>query len=73
MIFGLIHGGCHSPWSWTYLEPELAARGHESIAVDLPIEDPSADHSGSKQKSTEVDTRIGQDPSPVIASTATSR
>lgn len=41
--FGLIHGGCHSPGSWSHLVPELQARGHDAALVDLPIEDPGAD------------------------------
>lgn len=42
MIFGLIHGGAHSSWCWTYLIPELRARGHDALTVDLPIEDADA-------------------------------
>jgi pimeloyl-ACP methyl ester carboxylesterase len=40
--FVLVHGGFHGAWCWDLLRPELAARGHESVAVDLPISDPSA-------------------------------
>ncbi len=41
--FGLVHGACHGAWCWDLLVPELAARSHGSIAVDLPCDDPSAD------------------------------
>ena len=40
--FALIHGGGGSAWDWHLVEPELRGRGHDSIAVDLPCEDPSA-------------------------------
>jgi pimeloyl-ACP methyl ester carboxylesterase len=39
--FVLIHGGFHGSWCWDRLVPELDARGHSAIAVDLPIDDPS--------------------------------
>lgn len=34
--FLLIHGSCHGAWCWRELLPELAARGHEARAIDLP-------------------------------------
>ena len=40
--FVLVHGAWHGAWCWERLAPELEARGHESIAMDLPIEDGSA-------------------------------
>src|SRR6478735_92849 len=40
--FALVHGSWHGAWCWERLEPELAARGHLAIAIDLPIEDPDA-------------------------------
>ena len=40
--YALIHGGCHGGWCWEQLVPELQARGHESVAPDLPIEDVNA-------------------------------
>jgi len=41
--FGLIPGAFHGAWSWDAVVPELAARGHDAVAVDLPCDDPSAD------------------------------
>ena len=37
--FVLVHGGGASSWDWHLVAPELRDRGHEVIAVDLPIED----------------------------------
>jgi pimeloyl-ACP methyl ester carboxylesterase len=41
-VFGLVHGGFHGAWCWDRLIPELSARGHDSVAMDLPLEDPDA-------------------------------
>jgi pimeloyl-ACP methyl ester carboxylesterase len=38
----LIHGGGGSAWDWHLVAPELRARGHDVVAVDLPTEDESA-------------------------------
>jgi pimeloyl-ACP methyl ester carboxylesterase len=35
-IFLLVHGGEHSAWCWARLIPELRARGHKALAIDLP-------------------------------------
>jgi pimeloyl-ACP methyl ester carboxylesterase len=40
--FGLVHGGFHGAWCWERLIPELAARGHDAVAMDLPSDDPEA-------------------------------
>jgi pimeloyl-ACP methyl ester carboxylesterase len=40
--FALVHGAWHGAWCWEPLRDELTARGHRSLAVDLPCEDPSA-------------------------------
>ncbi len=42
MHFALVHGGWHGAWCWDRLTPELEARGHRVIAIDLPCEDPTA-------------------------------
>ncbi|MET8869375.1 alpha/beta hydrolase [Nonomuraea sp. NPDC004580] len=41
--FALIHGGGGSAYDWHLLEPELRARGHDTVAIDLPMSDPDAD------------------------------
>jgi pimeloyl-ACP methyl ester carboxylesterase len=40
--FVLIHGAGGDSWHWHLVVPELRARGHEVVAVDLPCEDDSA-------------------------------
>jgi pimeloyl-ACP methyl ester carboxylesterase len=40
--FVLIHGAGDVGWHWHLLQPELTARGHGSVAPDLPCEDHSA-------------------------------
>ncbi|QIB48354.1 alpha/beta hydrolase [Streptomyces aureoverticillatus] len=40
--FVLIHGGGDSGWAWHLLEAELRRRGHETVAPDLPSDQPSA-------------------------------
>jgi pimeloyl-ACP methyl ester carboxylesterase len=42
VTFVLVHGASHGPWCWELLVPELASRGHETVVVDLPVEDPDA-------------------------------
>ena len=41
-VFALVHGSWHGAWCWERLEPELDARGHGAVAIELPIEDPDA-------------------------------
>ena len=41
-LFALVHGGAHGGWCWELLVPELEARGHRTVAPDLPFEDPEA-------------------------------
>jgi pimeloyl-ACP methyl ester carboxylesterase len=40
--FGLVHGAWHGGWCWKLLAEELALRGHQSVAPDLPSDDPAA-------------------------------
>ena len=41
--FALVHGAWHGAWCWDKVRPHLEAAGHNTLAVNLPIEDPSAD------------------------------
>ncbi|MFB8787614.1 MAG: alpha/beta fold hydrolase [Potamolinea sp.] len=41
-LFCLVHGAYQGSWCWDLLIPHLEARGHKTVTMDLPIEDPSA-------------------------------
>jgi pimeloyl-ACP methyl ester carboxylesterase len=41
-IFALIHGAGDGGWAWHLVEEELRSRGHDTVAPDLPVEDPTA-------------------------------
>jgi pimeloyl-ACP methyl ester carboxylesterase len=38
----LVHGAWHGSWAWEQLSPLLLDAGHDAVAVDLPISDPTA-------------------------------
>jgi pimeloyl-ACP methyl ester carboxylesterase len=40
--YALIHGAGDVGWYWHLVEAELRRRGHDVVAVDLPVEDDSA-------------------------------
>ena len=40
--FGLIHGAWHGGWCWTNVVAALEELGHTAVAVDLPIDQPTA-------------------------------
>jgi pimeloyl-ACP methyl ester carboxylesterase len=40
--FVFVHGAWHGAWCWSRLLPEMEARGHRSVVMDLPIEDGNA-------------------------------
>lgn len=40
--FILIHGGLHGAWCWEKLQEQLSARGHTSVAMDMPVDRPQA-------------------------------
>lgn len=42
VTFGLVHGAWHGAWCWDLLSDELKELGHRSVAMDMPIDDPSA-------------------------------
>lgn len=41
--FLLLHGAASSGWYWHLVEPILQEAGHDTVAPDLPAEDPGAD------------------------------
>jgi pimeloyl-ACP methyl ester carboxylesterase len=61
--FGLVHGAGHGAWCWKRLVPELAARGHRAVAMDLPCEEPAA---GCARYAEVVDRALPADPDLVL-------
>ena len=55
---GLVHGSWHGAWCWSQLVPDLEARGHRALAIDLPCEDPA---SGCIQYAEVVDRALPDD------------
>jgi pimeloyl-ACP methyl ester carboxylesterase len=43
VTFVLVHGAWHGAWCWELLAAELERRGERAVAVDLPVDDASAD------------------------------
>jgi pimeloyl-ACP methyl ester carboxylesterase len=41
--FVLVHGGFHGGWCWAPLVERLEALGHDTVAPDMPIDDPADD------------------------------
>jgi alpha-beta hydrolase superfamily lysophospholipase len=39
--FVLVHGGGGTAWSWSFVAEKLEGLGHETVAMDLPCDDPS--------------------------------
>ena len=42
-VFVLVHGAFHGAWSWSLVVQDLEEMGHQSVTMDLPIDDPSAE------------------------------
>jgi pimeloyl-ACP methyl ester carboxylesterase len=40
--FIFVHGAWHGAWCWSRLLPEMQARGHRAIAMDLPVDNGDA-------------------------------
>lgn len=40
--FIFVHGAWHGAWCWSRLVPEMEARGHQSLTMDLPVDDGDA-------------------------------
>jgi pimeloyl-ACP methyl ester carboxylesterase len=59
--FGLVHGAWHGAWCWGDLVPELAARGHRAIAVDLPCDDPLMGCAGYAERVVDAVAGAGED------------
>jgi len=63
--YALIHGAGDVGWYWHLVEAELRKRGHDTISMDLPVEDDSA---GLLEYAQVVLTAIGDRRSPVVVS-----
>ena len=61
--YALIHGAGDVGWYWHLVEAELRRRGHETISMDLPVEDDSA---GLQEYARAVVTAIGGRRDPVV-------
>jgi pimeloyl-ACP methyl ester carboxylesterase len=61
--YALIHGAGDVGWYWHLVEAELRRRGHETISMDLPVEDDSA---GLLEYARAVVTAIGGRRDPVV-------
>src|SRR5262245_8743153 len=61
--FAFIHGAGDVGWYWHLVEAELRRRGHETISMDLPVEDDSA---GLVEYARAVVTAIGGRRDPVV-------
>ncbi|HEX2143017.1 MAG TPA: alpha/beta hydrolase [Glycomyces sp.] len=61
--FVLIHGGGSSSWDWHLVAPRLRERGHDVVAVDLPIED---DANGLSEYADAVVAAVGDRPNVVV-------
>ena len=55
----LIHGAYHGAWCWNLVTPELEALGHHVLAVDMPIDDPSAGAAAYAEAVVRADARTG--------------
>jgi pimeloyl-ACP methyl ester carboxylesterase len=42
VTFVLIHGAMHGAWCWDLVVPELRNHGHDTVAMDLPVDDREA-------------------------------
>jgi pimeloyl-ACP methyl ester carboxylesterase len=68
--FVLIPGAGSDAWYWHLVEPELQARGHRTVAVDLPCDDDSAGFAEYADAVVDQVTRAGEaaaDPMVVVA------
>ncbi len=61
--YAFIHGAGDVAWYWHLVEAELRQRGHETIAMDLPVEDDSA---GLLDYAQVVVSAIGDRPAPLV-------
>jgi pimeloyl-ACP methyl ester carboxylesterase len=61
--FALVHGAFCSASIWDLLRPELEAKGHSVVAMDLPCDDPAA---GCSAYADDVVEALSGHPEPVV-------
>ncbi|MEZ5372959.1 MAG: alpha/beta fold hydrolase [Microthrixaceae bacterium] len=74
--FVLVHGICHGAWCWDATAEELRRRGHDVIAVDLPLTGLDADAGVVQQALDQVDgpaVLVGHSYGGLVISTAAGR
>lgn len=62
-VFAFVHGAGDVGWYWHLVEAELRARGHDTVAPDLPCEDDSA---GLPEYADTVAAALGDRQRPVV-------
>jgi pimeloyl-ACP methyl ester carboxylesterase len=67
--FVLVHGGFHGGWCWDALVERLEALGHDTVAPDMPIDDPAAgfeEYAGAILSAMDDKVEEGRSSGPVI-------
>lgn len=64
ITFAFVHGGGDVGWAFHRVEAALRERGHATVAIDLPIGDPTA---GFQEYAAAVVAAIGEAPRVVVA------
>ena len=60
-VFILVHGAWHGAWCWDRFVPELEALGHETITMDMPVDDGAATFSDYAQVVVDAAADAGDD------------
>jgi pimeloyl-ACP methyl ester carboxylesterase len=66
-LFCLVHGSTQDPSGWDLLVPELKALGHNTVLVDLPVDQPEA---GASVYTDRITDSITSDDTIVVAHSA---
>jgi pimeloyl-ACP methyl ester carboxylesterase len=69
-LFCLVHGSAQGPSGWNRLVPELKRRGHQTICVDLPTNEPAA--GAARYAQVIADSLKEAQESPIVVATSAS-